>query len=453
MQVFRYHAFVCEQEKPEGAPSCTACGSRKVIERLRAEVATQGLADRVQITPCGSLGLCESGPNMVVYPEGTWYGGVTPEAVPEIVKEHFGHDCPVARLVRTDPDAVRAEMEANRKRRLAALEAQDKAGVLPHEFQQQVQGFRESRIILTAIELDVFSHVGGGASAVQAAERIGSAPRSTEMLLNALAAIGLLEKDAGVFRNTPLAARYLAADSPDDSRQSLRHTVNLWDRWSTLTDSVRAGTRVAPSVTRGQDDDARRAFIGAMHKNASGRAGQVVAAVGTAGVRRLLDVGGGSGAYSIAFVRAEPGLTATVFDLPEVLPLTEEYVARAGVADRVRFTPGDMHEDDFGAGYDMVLLSAICHMNSPQENRKLFAKCRDALASGGRIVVQDFILERDKTAPRTGALFAINMLVATEAGSAYSEDEYVADLKAAGFRNPKHVRLPGPTGLIVAERP
>ena len=170
-----------------------------------------------------------------------------------------------------------------------------------------MRGFQESRIILTAIELDVFSHLVEGATAEQTAERLDCDPRATGMLLNALAALGLLVKENGRFRNLPLAARYLAAGGKDDSRLGLRHAVHLWDRWSTLTECVRKGTRVTYEPGADQDDDRRRAFIGAMHKNASGRAAQVVAAVGAGEVRRLLDVGGGSGAYSIAFAEARAG--------------------------------------------------------------------------------------------------------------------------------------------------
>src|ERR1022692_3179978 len=89
MQPYRYHVFVCDQQKPEGVPCCSARGSRKVVDALRGEVAAQGLADEVQITPCGSLGLCERGPNMVVYSEGVWYSGVSPNDVPELVRSHF----------------------------------------------------------------------------------------------------------------------------------------------------------------------------------------------------------------------------------------------------------------------------------------------------------------------------------------------------------------------------
>jgi predicted O-methyltransferase YrrM len=141
-----------------------------------------------------------------------------------------------------------------------------------------------------------------------------------------------------------------------------------------------------------------------------------------------------------------------VLDVPEVLPLTQEYIRKAGLADRVHTRPGDMLHDHLGEGYDVILLSAICHMFSPEENRGLFQRAGAALARGGKLVVQDFILEPDKTAPRFAALFALNMLVGTRAGSSYSEPEYADWLGQAGFGEIRRVRLPGPSGLMIATR-
>ena len=114
MEPFRYHVFVCDQQKPEGVPCCSARGSGQVLEALRREINARGLDDEVQVTTCGSLGLCEHGPNLVVYPEGVWYSGVTPADVPEIVQSHFQGDIPVRRLTRTDPADLHAEIVHNR---------------------------------------------------------------------------------------------------------------------------------------------------------------------------------------------------------------------------------------------------------------------------------------------------------------------------------------------------
>lgn len=453
MQPFRYHVFVCDQQKPEGVPCCSARGSRKVIDVLRAEVAAQGLADRVQITTCGSLGLCERGPNMVVYPDGVWYSCASASDVPELVRSHFANATPLERLMNYDPQAVRAEIESNKSKMQAAMRAKDAAGALPDDLHQLIRGFQESRAVLTAIELDAFNAVGNGASAAEAAVKMGTNARATEMLLNALAALGLLAKQDGKFHNAPVSTRFFTAGSPDDSRAATMHIAHLWHRWSTLTDCVRAGTSVARREPREIDDQWTVPFIAAMHRNARERAPHVVKAVGVTGVRRMLDVGGGSAAYSIAFAEANPDLHVEVLDRPEVLEIAQGHINRAGLAARVTTRIGDLRTDSLGDslddGYDLILVSAICHMLSPDENRDLFRRCRQALGPRGRVVIQDFILEEDKTAPRMAALFSLNMLVGTESGASYNEHEYARWLGEAGFQNVERIRLPAPSGLMV----
>lgn len=424
-----------------------------MLDALRREINARGLADEVQITACGSLGLCESGPNLIVYPEGIWYSEVTAEDVAEIVQSHFQKGLPVTRLIRTDIAGLRAEILTNRDKMLQARRAHEAAGALPDELNDRIRAFQESRVILTALELDLFTVVGDGGSAEAIAAKMGTDARATEMLLNALAAMGLLAKHENVFRNTPVAARYFCAISPANARPALLHTAHLWPRWSTLTDCVRAGTAVMSQELAARGADWTEAFIAAMHRNASERAPQVVRAVDAAGIQRMLDVGGGSGAYSIAFAKANPALRADILDLAAVVPIAQQHIQKAGVADRVSVHVGDLRSGPLGQGYDLVFVSAICHMLSPEENSDLVRRCHAALASGGRIVIQDFILEPDKTAPKLGALFALNMLVGTRAGSSYSEPEYSAWLSGAGFRDVRRVRLPGPAGLMIASRP
>ena len=449
MEPYRYHAFVCTQEKPEGVPCCAAAGSFSVLGALHRELGEKGLAEEIQVSSCGCLGICDSGPIMIVYPEGDWYTKLTPANVPEIVASHFQRGEKVARLLRTDYAAMKAEMVDHHHKYLAMLKGKDAAGVLPDEITEMIRGFMASRAILTALELDVFTAIGDGGTAKQIAGKIQGAVRATEMLLNALVSLKLLEKRDGVFHNTPVAARFFVEGTPDSARSAQLHSANLWKRWSTLTEAVQAGTTVAPKV----DNGAVKPFIAAMDHNARGRARAVVQAVEVNGAKRLLDLGGGSGAYSIAFAQAAPGLHAEIVDAPEVLALAQDYVRQAGLADRITTQAGDMLSVPLEAGtYDLVLLSAICHMFSPEENKQLLERAYAALAPKGRLVISDFILEADKTAPRFAALFALNMLVNTRAGNSYSELEYEAWLKQAGFAESKRVRMPGPAGLMIATK-
>jgi SAM-dependent methyltransferase len=331
-------------------------------------------------------------------------------------------------------------------------EARPSAAGLPDEIALVARGFMESRILLSAVELDLFTLVGTGAAAGAVAQAASTHPRATATMLNALVAMGFLTKAGDTYACAPFAARFLAAGSPDDARAALKHNLSLWETWSTLTECVRRGTtlRAEEMATRG--DGWTIPFIAAMHRNATQRAPLVIKAVGIEGVHRMLDVGGGSGAYSIAFAQAKHDLEAEIFDLATVLPIASGHVAAAGLQSRITLRAGDLRTDGFGSGFDLVLISAICHMLGPAENADLLGRARRALAPGGRVVIQDHVMAADGTAPRPGAIFAINMLVGTPAGGTYTEDEYAAWLRAAGFTDVCRVPLPGPNDLMIARR-
>lgn len=447
MEPFRLHVFVCTQPKPEGVTGCAGSGSGEVLAALEQEVQARGLGGEVQRTACGCMGLCEEGPVLVAYPEGVWYRRVRAADVPEIVERHLVGGQPVERLVWRDAEAMKAMAVEHGERVRAAQAAREKQGALPERLEQAIRCFMPSRCLLTALELDLFTAVGEGATAEEVGEKVKANGRATAMLLNALVALGLLAKSGEAYRNTVETARYFVEGSKDNHRRGLQHTANLWHRWSTLTEAVRTGTRVA--VAGDRNPEWTENFIAGMQRNAKDRAPLVVKRLGTAGVRRVLDLGGGSGVYSIAFAKASPEVQCEILDLPEVVPLTAEYVAKAGVAAQVHIRPGNMLESDLGTGYDIILLNAICHMFSEEQNRELFRRARKALLPGGRLVVQDFILNDGKTGPAQAALFSLNMLVGTEGGASYSGAEYVEWMRAAGFAAMRRIELPGPSGLMI----
>ena len=447
MEPFRFHLFVCTQQKPEGVTSCPSCGSFAVLERLDRELQSRGLTNEIQLTTCGCLGLCDEGPIMIVYPAGVWYRRVQPSDVLEIVDAQLQGGKVVDRLVWNDPPAMKAMSVEHGEKFRAMMAAQDKAGTLPDRLDQMIRSFMPSRCILTALELDIFTVIGEGATAEQVGKKISASPRGLSMLLNALASLGLLSKSGDVYKNTPESARYFVQGSKDNHRNGLLHTADIWHRWSTLTDAVRSGTRVAGA--RESSPQWTRKFIAGMQRNARDRAPLVVKSLGTQNVRRVLDLGGGSGAYSIAFAKASPDIHCDILDVPEVVPLTKEYVEQAGVSSQITLRPGDMLRDEFGSRYDLIMLNAICHMFSEEQNRQLFERARKSLAPDGRLAVQDFILNPDKIGPRLATLFSLNMLVGTESGASYSEPDYTNWMKEAGFKSVSRIKLPGPSDLIV----
>ena len=312
--------------------------------------------------------------------------------------------------------------------------------------------YQKPRVLLTAFELGIFTAIGDGSrTSSDVAKELGCAERSTDRLMNALCALGLLTKSNGRFANSPLAARFLVKGKPD-YMAGMGHAVHLWQSWSTLTDAVRRGTSVSERGADAKGDDWLTPFIAAMHARAVRMADSIVALIDLSGVSRVLDVGGGSGAYAVAFVRAKEGLRATVFDLPKVVPLTQGYVKAAGVSDKVDTVVGDCNKDSLGEDYDLVFMSALIHSNSFEENRLLMKKAADALKPNGQVVIQDFIVDEDRTSPPFAALFALNMLVGTEAGDTYTESEVRGWMDEAGLSGITRTDTEYDTTLIVGRK-
>lgn len=320
----------------------------------------------------------------------------------------------------------------------------------PMVYWDAASAFQRSRAFLTAVELGLFASLGTSekTSAAVAAE-LGTDARATDRLMNALASAGFILKKGGAFANGPDGKRFLVPQSPE-YLGGLMHQVNLWESWSTLTEAVRRGTSVYEKAATRQADWSE-SFISAMHDRARRIAPGAVALVGIEGVQKMLDVGGGSGAYSASFVKAGPGIRATVFDLPEVLPITRRFLDLEGVLDRVDTAGGDYLEDPLPSGYDLVLLSAILHSLAPEECRLLIGKCASALNAGGRLVVQEFFMDEGRTGPPRAALFALNMLVGTEQGDTYTAGEVRAWMEAAGLSNVER-RETGPDTAILVGR-
>jgi SAM-dependent methyltransferase len=308
----------------------------------------------------------------------------------------------------------------------------------PASIRELAMGFQASRVLLTAVELRVFSVLADeGLTSAEIAGRVGGDPRATDRLLNAVCALGLLNKRGGRFRNTPDSRRYLDGTSPEYSA-GLGHTVSMWRAWSGLTDAVREGRPSLRASINDRGDAWLEPFIAAMHYRAAQQAPRVAGLLGLDGVARALDVGGGSGAFAMAFARQQPGLSAVVFDLPNVVPLTQKYIADEGLASRVTTAVGDYLVDPMPGGFDLVFLSAVVHSNSPDENAALIRSCAASLNPGGRVAVVDFVMDEDRLAPESGAFFALNMLVATDHGDTFTEAEIRGWLTSAGLeRGPR----------------
>lgn len=295
------------------------------------------------------------------------------------------------------------------------------------------RSFQQSRVFLTAFELGIFTILGEDEkTSVQVASEISADPRATDRLLNALCVTRTIQKANGRFFNSDAAKNYLVKGKPG-FQAGIMHSVNLWDSWSNLTGSVKTGRSVKISPVAERDDKWFKPFIAAMHNRAFSEAPSLVKQIDLNGVKRILDIGGGSGAYSMAFVKAGDDISSTVFDLPNVVKMTEKYVREEGLIEKIDTVPGDYNKDEFPSGYDLVFLSAIIHINSYKQNIQLIKKSGMALNPGGRIVISDFIMDDDRTNPPFGAIFALNMLVNTDSGDTYTESEVKEWFREAGI--------------------
>jgi predicted O-methyltransferase YrrM len=291
-------------------------------------------------------------------------------------------------------------------------------------------------------------------TAAEITRRIRGDERAVTILLDALAAMELLAKRDGRYQCPPEIATHLSASSPQSVLPMVLHSAGVWKRWTELTGIVRADPAAIARAQAPQGDASLRAFIGAMHVVSGPRAPGIVAAIGAGQARALLDVGGGPGTYTIAFLRASPHIRATLFDRPAVIEMARARLAEAGVLDRVTLAGGDFDHDELPPGHDLALVSAIIHQNSPAQNVELYRKVWRALVPGGRIVIRDHVMSPDRLDPRDGALFAVNMLAGTPGGRTYTFDEVRDGLTAAGFGGVKLVqRGSGMVGLVEAFKP
>ena len=320
-----------------------------------------------------------------------------------------------------------------------------------NDLTELARGFQPASILIAAAELDVFTSLcQAPAGSADLANRMHADPRGTEILLDALASMGLLDKSGGVYAVPADLAGMLTESGAASILGTLRHQGNCMQRWSQLARVVLTGNAVLDMESvRGADGD-RESFIRAMHEISGRIAPALVDSVAPLHFSHLLDVGGASGTWTMLFLQHNPGAKATIFDLPEVLPLAAGAVNTPGMEGRIRLVAGDYLTDDLPGGADLAWLSAIVHQNSRAQNRALFRKAFAALVPGGTILIRDIVMDESRTTPMMGAFFAVNMLVSTPHGGTFTFGELQEDLAAAGFADIRLIRKGEAMDSVVA---
>lgn len=297
-----------------------------------------------------------------------------------------------------------------------------------------MRGFQPACILAAAADLEVFTVLTDRPMDMQAlCQTMGTDARASRILLDALCALDLLVKEAQTYHVPGPVATLLTEGGPESVLPAVRHLANCLRRWSSLASVVTTGEPAerTPSIRGAQADTA--SFIAAMNSFTAPVVDSVIARMDLAGVTHVLDIGGASGNWTIGFLQALPQARATLFDLPEVIPMARERLQGLGLMNRVALVAGDYNTGALPTGADFAWLSAIVHQNSREQNQELYTKIHTALNAGGRLVIRDMVMDDSRTRPSAGALFAVNMLACTDAGDTFTWTEFQEDLARAGF--------------------
>ena len=318
----------------------------------------------------------------------------------------------------------------------------------------EISGFYWKTCTLhAAVKLDVFSVIGDAhLTGEEICQKLNGAQRGVERLLDALTAMDLLKKIGGKYGNSPSSRSFLAKDSSKYIGHIIMHHHHLVDSWSQLDGAVMSGRPVRTRASFSKEEW-RESFLMGMFNLAMGLAPQLVPLIDISSCHHLLDLGGGPGTYAIHFCLNNPHLKATVYDLPTTRPFAEKTIKQFKLADRIQFVDGNYLEDPIEGRFDAVWLSHILHGEGPDDCRMMIQKAVGVLAPGGLIIIHEFILNNSMDGPLFPALFSLNMLLGTEAGQAYSENQIIDMLVETGVKDTRRIAVQSPndSGIIIGK--
>ena len=310
--------------------------------------------------------------------------------------------------------------------------------------------FRESKIILAANELDLFTALSEKQLRPdEAAEKIQADARALAIIMDALVAMGFLLKENGFYRNSGACERFLVKGKPDYKGDLLKFMNGSWKHWGNLEETIKTGCADLEADLRNQSQrEYNQTYIRAMDNIGHERAERVARKLGLANIRKMLDIAGGAATYSIAFAKDNPQLTSVVLDLPFPLEIALENIAKAGLQHRISTRTSSYWEAEYEPEFDLVLISQIVHGLGYSQCAELIKRSVKALVPGGRMVIHDSILSEDRISPYFAALFSAYMLATTGQGQCYTFDEVQKWMEDAGLSNIRRIELDGESEMI-----
>ena len=320
-------------------------------------------------------------------------------------------------------------------------------------------GYAPPMLIKAAVEHGIFDRLNEGPKTAQELADGACVPlRGIRAVSNALAGLDLLSKDAeGRYSLTPESATFLVSGKPSFLGRLITHTtVQILPRWVLLAETVEHGKPVGGVNHQEGGVEFFQQFVEDLFPLSYPAAQALAAELNLAAAATpvsVLDLAAGSGVWSIALAQSSPNVSVTAVDWPGVLEVTQRMTARFGLAERYTFVAEDLGLADFGSGHQAATLGHILHSEGEARSRELLKKTFTALAPGGTIAIQEFLVDEQRAKSSMGLIFAVNMLVATDDGDTYSFEEIAGWLREAGFVNVRQLHSPGPSPLILATKP
>jgi precorrin-6B methylase 2 len=321
-------------------------------------------------------------------------------------------------------------------------------------------GFWSSKTLLSAVELGLFTTLAKGPmTADEIRERLTLHPRSTRDFLDALVALGFLEREGDRYSNTPDTETFLDRDKPTYLGGILEMANSrLYGFWGSLTEALKSGER--QNESKGGEDlfgtlysnpELLESFLKGMSGISLGPSMALAAKFPWAEYKSFIDIGTAQGAVPVQIASAHPHLQGGGFDLPPVKPVFEKFVAQHGLSDRVSFHGGDFFTEPLPSA-EVLIMGHILHDWNLDEKRMLLEKAYQALPEGGSLVVYDSIIDDERRTNAFGLLMSLNMLIETPGGFDYTGADCCAWMKDAGFREARVEHLVGPVSMVVGRK-
>lgn len=308
-----------------------------------------------------------------------------------------------------------------------------------------------------ALELELFTYLNEGVNTPEKlAKHYGSHHRALRIFLDALVGMGLINKGRDAYKLGAEAKVFLVKDNPNYLGRFLLGIKGVEQKWVRLAEVIKAGRPLAHLEDPKEGEEFFESLVQAIFPTsfASGVILSKKMGVGKSWKDlKILDLGCGAAAWSLAFTLADPKAQVVAVDLPEVLEVAKEQVKRLHAASQYEFRPGNYHEMTFEKShYDAVILGHICHTEGEGGTKKLLKKSYQALKPGGKILIAEFLSNDQHTGPELPLLFALNMLMLTEQGDVFSAKEIKRWLDIVGFKKVSAKAVQYPATVLAATK-